>query len=81
MAVIWERREEAFLAVATGPAGEVRFYLIVEPIGDHWDWAVWCPRMDQWAVCEDAKGTVQEAMREAEWVAGANFLIPARTEQ
>jgi hypothetical protein len=78
--VIWERREEAFFAMATGPAGEVRFYLVVEPVGDDWDWAVWCPRRDQWVVCEDAKGTVQEAMQEAEWVAGVNVLNPVPTQ-
>jgi hypothetical protein len=70
VAVTWERRGEAFFAMATGSVGEIRFYLIVEPIGDHWDWAVWCPRTDQWVVCEDLWGTVQEAMREAELVAG-----------
>ncbi len=43
MALIWEKSGDAFYARATERAGEVRFHLIVERSGYHWDWAVWRP--------------------------------------
>ena len=43
MALVWEKTGEAFYATVASPAGEPRFYLVVESLGAGWDWAVWRP--------------------------------------
>jgi hypothetical protein len=68
MTVLWERSGEAYYATVTGPDGEVRFQMIVEPAGDRWDWAVWRAGEDQFVASHGVVRTVQDAMREAEGV-------------
>jgi hypothetical protein len=38
MAVIWERSGRSFHGTNAGTEGEARFHLIVEPLGNRWDW-------------------------------------------
>jgi hypothetical protein len=64
--VIWERSGQAYYATITGPVGEVRFHLVVEPNSERWDWVAWRPGETRRLARIGHAGTVQGAMSEAE---------------
>jgi hypothetical protein len=65
MTVIWESDGNAFYGSVTGPAGEDQWRLVVERLGDQWDWSVWCSGNEAVAVCGIA-ATRHGAMKDAE---------------
>jgi hypothetical protein len=66
MAIVWERRGEAYHALVAGRLDEVQFYMTVATLPNgRWEWLVWLPRSDSFVSDGDVL-TVQEAMRDAE---------------
>jgi hypothetical protein len=64
--VVWEKHREAYYASIEDMAGAVRFYLVVDQLGDRCHWSVWRPGESILEACHGSARTAQEAMRYAE---------------
>ena len=56
----------AFTLLSGDHVDAIRFYLVVEPIGDVWHWIVWRPGESVVQGGHGSARTAQRAMREAE---------------